>query len=457
MFATLDRRKVRQWTRYDDMQTINHRWIKEIPSHWSKKRISWLFDLLGSGTTPSTSERKFYEGGSIPWVNTGDLNDGFVIATEKCVNETAIREHSALKLYPAGTLLIALYGATIGKLGLLSTASTVNQACFAMGAPKPDVSPRYVLYWLLGNREHIVSMAYGGGQPNISGELVRSLRIMVPPLPEQRAIAAFLDRETARIDALIARKQRLIELLEEKRQATISITINRGLNPKVATKDSGSEFWGQIPKSWSLTKLRYYVPDDRQIMYGIVLPGPHVQGGIPIVKGGNCEPGKLKLELLSCTSKEIESAYEKSRLRAGDIVYSIRGSIGAAQIVPESIAGANITQDAARVSPKPGTNVRWLLYALQSSQFYAKLDAGALGATIRGINIRDLKRAEIPLLHESEQTAIADFLDARMARLDKLVEVVKATIVSLLEYRAAIISAAVTGQIDVREEVRIDG
>jgi type I restriction enzyme S subunit len=187
-------------------------------------------------------------------------------------------------------------------------------------------------------------------------------------------------------------------------------------------------------------------------MYGIVLPGPHVDDGVPIVKGGNCEPGKLKLELLSRTSREIESGYERSRLREGDIVYAIRGSIGSAQIVPASVDGANITQDAARIAPKPGVNVRWLLYAVQSAPFFAKLEAGALGATIKGINIRDLKRADIPELEPREQAQIADYLDEQTQRFDSLIGRIGDGIERLQEYRTALISAAVTGQIDVRED-----
>jgi type I restriction enzyme S subunit len=275
----------------------------------------------------------------------------------------------------------------------------------------------------------------------------------VPPLPEQRAIATFLDRETARIDALMGHKEHLIALLEEKRRAVISHAVTRGLDLATPLRDSGSPYWGRIPAHWRMTKLRHLVPDYRQIMYGIVLPGPHVDDGIPIVKGGNCEPGRLKLELMSRTAREIEAGYERSRLRDGDIVYAIRGSLGAAEIVPEELSGANLTQDAARIAPKPGVHIRWLLYTVRSVPFFAKLEAGALGATIRGINIRDLKRAELPCPEKDEQARIADYLDEQTRYFDSLTARVSDGIARLQEYRIALISAAVTGQIDVRGEV----
>ncbi len=458
MFATLDRSAVRQWTRYDDMQTINHRWIKEIPSHWSKKRISWLFDLLGSGTTPSTSERKFYEGGSIPWVNTGDLNDGFVIATEKCVNETAIREHSALKLYPAGTLLIALYGATIGKLGLLSTASTVNQACFAMGAPKPNVFPRYVLYWLLGNREHIVSMAYGGGQPNISGELVRSLRIMVPPLPEQRAIAAFLDRETARIEALIARKQRLIELLDEKRKAVISQVVTKGLDPRVSTKDSKVEWFGLVPEHWQVTRLGCVCKTINDINHEMP---DGVDRGIPFLSAKDLlNDGSLNFTENVKFISEVDFVRLSRKIlpTRNDIVYSRIGAcLGKARLVETderfliSYSCCIVRVDQAKALPS------FFRYLLDTELVLTEATMRTQGIGVPDLGLKQIARFPVTLPPLEEQASIVKYLDQKLAQLRTLTHRVKDGIDRLQEYRTALISAAVTGQIDVREEVELGG
>jgi type I restriction enzyme S subunit len=143
----------------------------------------------------------------------------------------------------------------------------------------------------------------------------------------------------------------------------------------------------------------------------------------------------------------------RSRLRGGDLVIAIRGSIGEVAIVPDELEGANLTQDAARVSYTRATHGRWLLYALKSAAVFAQLEAGALGATIRGINIRDLKRASIPVPPREEQERIAKFLDWETGRIDALVAKVREAIDRLREFRIALISAAVTGKIDVREEV----
>lgn len=275
----------------------------------------------------------------------------------------------------------------------------------------------------------------------------------IPPVPEQDQIVAYVRKETARIDRLLAKKERLIELLQEERTSLITRAVTKGLDPNVPMKDSGVEWLGEIPAHWEVKRLWHLTPSARRIMYGIVLPGPNVIDGVPIVKGGDVSPDCLRLHRLSRTTREIESGYVRSRLRGGDLVYAIRGSIGEVAIVPDEIEGANLTQDAARIAYTPATHGPWLLHALRSTAVFAQLEAGALGATIRGINIRDLKRAVIVVPPLAEQEAIAAFLDKEATRIDALVAKVRDAIERLKEFRTALISAAVTGKIDVREEV----
>jgi type I restriction enzyme, S subunit len=289
--------------------------------------------------------------------------------------------------------------------------------------------------------------------PGLDREDAYTRDVAVCALEEQWAIAAFLDREIAKIDALVAKKGRLIELLQEQRSALVTDAVTKGLDPAAPVKDSGLDWLGEIPAHWGLKRLWHLTPPDRRIMYGIVLPGPNVEDGVPIVKGGDVSAQRLRLALLNRTTFEIESGYVRSRLRGGDLVYAIRGSIGEVAMVPDELAGANLTQDAARVSYTPATYGPWLLYALRSAVVFAQLEAGALGATIKGINIRDLKRASIPVPPRKEQEAIARFLGRETARIDALVTKIADAIDRLHELRTALISAAVTGKIDVREEV----
>jgi len=197
-------------------------WLGEIPAHWDVWKTTWVFSI-GSGTTPRSEDPAYY-GGDIPWITTSELRESVIFSTEKSVTELAVKEHSSLKVYPANSVAVAMYGATIGRLGILGVPATVNQACCVFFNAR-NADPRYWFYWLQMRRPYLVSLGYGGGQPNLSQELLRSIRVPLPPVDEQRAIAAFLDRETAKIDVLIAKIREAIKHLKELRTALISAAV----------------------------------------------------------------------------------------------------------------------------------------------------------------------------------------------------------------------------------------
>jgi len=202
--------------RYDKYKDSSVEWLGEVPEHWEVWKLSNVVKQIGSGTTPNSGNTKYYEDGEIAWVNTGDLNDGELFDCQKRVTDSAVSDHSSLKIYPSGSTVIAMYGATIGKLAVLRFPATVNQACCVFSAGSRLIS-KFLFYWLLSLREHIVSLATGGGQPNINQEILRSLQVVCSDIDEQSAITAFLDRETSKIDALVAEQETLIVLLKEKR------------------------------------------------------------------------------------------------------------------------------------------------------------------------------------------------------------------------------------------------
>lgn len=199
-------------------------WLGEVPEHWEVWKISHAFRLIGSGTTPKSDNPEYYEGGEVPWVNTGDLNDGDLVDCEKRVTELAVSHHSSLKIYPSETLLIAMYGATTGKLGILKFPATVNQACCAFSNGHA-IEVKFLFYWLRGYRAQVLSLAYGGGQPNVSQEVLRELRVACPTTSEQREIASFLDHQKSKIDGLIREAESAINLLQERRSALISAAV----------------------------------------------------------------------------------------------------------------------------------------------------------------------------------------------------------------------------------------
>ncbi len=197
-------------------------WLEDVPAHWEVKKTTWLFSI-GSGTTPRSEDPAYY-GGETPWITTSELRESVVVASEKNVTKYALRDHSSLKVHPAGSVAVAMYGATIGRLGILGVPATVNQACCVFSRPNA-IETQFWFYWLQMRRPYLISLGYGGGQPNLSQDLLRSVRVPTPPVTEQRIIAAFLDREAVRIDALIAKVGEAIDRLRELRTALISAAV----------------------------------------------------------------------------------------------------------------------------------------------------------------------------------------------------------------------------------------
>lgn len=195
-------------------------WLGDIPQHWEIIKSSYVFDNIGSGTTPTSGEDLYYEGGSVNWLQTGDLNDGVINSTSKKITPFAV-ESKNLKFYNKGSVVIAMYGATIAKLGLLNIQTTVNQACCVL-TPSTNIYSKYAFYCFYSAKNELISLASGGGQPNISQATISDFKLPVPPLAEQQAIADFLDAKTAKIDELIGELTKQIGELTEYKQAVIT-------------------------------------------------------------------------------------------------------------------------------------------------------------------------------------------------------------------------------------------
>jgi type I restriction enzyme, S subunit len=444
---------IRKWKPYPGYKHSGVEWLGMVPEHWNVSTLKLLAPTINRGKSPD-----YVEEGGIPVINQACIyweglrleNVKFDIGKEG--------GNGRGRLFSGDVLINSTGTGTLGRASVFRQRGTYladGHVTIVRLDQTAELSEYLFYLFQTPIYQGFVYAALVSGSTNqieLSRESFRATPTIVPPINEQARIVHFLNRETAKIDALVAKKERLIELLQEKRAALITRAVTKGLNPNVPMKDSGVEWLGEIPAHWEVKRLLHLTPSERPIMYGIVLPGPNVDDGVPIVKGGDVSPERLRLDRLSRTTFEIESGYARSRLRGGDLVYAIRGSIGEVASVPGELEGANLTQDAARVAYTRSIYGPWLLYALKSTAVFSQLEAGALGATIKGINIRDLKRALIPVPDRAEQETIGAFLDHETAKIDSLLAKVREGIERLKEYRTALISAAVTGKIDVRED-----
>ena len=226
----------------------------EVPS-------SWVWTTLGeignwqSGATPSRL-RKDYYGGNIPWLKTGDLNDGYISDIPEYITETALKETS-VKLNPKDSVLIAMYGATIGKVGILSFPATTNQACCA--CTDYLVKKMYLFYFLLANREKFIAMGGGGAQPNISKEKIVSTLIPLPPKQEQSRIVEGIEHWLSLVDCIEKNKDNLQRTIKEAKSKILTLAIHGKLVPQDPTDEPASELLKRInPKAEIISDNGHY-------------------------------------------------------------------------------------------------------------------------------------------------------------------------------------------------------
>ncbi|MCM4172401.1 restriction endonuclease subunit S [Arenibacter sp. TNZ] len=196
-------------------------WLGEIPEHWESRKIGHAFDRIGSGTTPESGNPLYHENGTINWLNTGDLNDGVLFSCGKKITEKAIDDYSSLKKFPSGSLVVAMYGATIGKTAIVKFETTTNQACCVL-CENSTIGVEFLQQWIIVNKNHIINLAIGGGQPNISQYIIKDIRVCCPVIYEQYEIVKYIKKIASNMDGIISKAQQEIDLLKEYKTALIS-------------------------------------------------------------------------------------------------------------------------------------------------------------------------------------------------------------------------------------------
>lgn len=421
-------------------------WLDRIPTHWRSGSLRWLCRRF-SGGTPDKNIPEYWEDGTVPWLNSGAVNQALITEPSTLISASGF-ENSSAKWIPSGALVMALagQGKTKGMVAQLGIPSTCNQSMAAI-VPTSDMQPRFLLWWLQSNYQNIRNMAGGDMRDGLNLDLLGEIPCPIPPLPEQAAIAGFLDHETTKIDALIEEQRSLVDLLKEKRQAVISHAVTKGLDPSVATRNSGVEWLGLIPKHWDSGTLTRVA--DR-VVVGIAEAATHAYAdeGVAILRSTNIRAGKIIGEILYVTPEFAEGRATKL-INAGDLVTVRTGNAGVTAVVPESLDGCQCFTMLITSLSKLGLSA-FYCYALNSlpSQRYFALEGW--GTAQVNISVPILKALPVAIPPLIEQHAIVEYLDSATSRLDELVAEAESAMRLLGERRSALISAAVTGKIDVR-------
>lgn len=430
--------------RYGDYKDSDIPWLGKIPEHWEVTKTKYVCSF-STGWTPPTGDTSSYEGENL-WANISDLGAKTIIDTAKRISDAAALK-SGIELSPEGSLLFS-FKLSIGQVSFAGCDMFTNEAIATFRGSDELALPfayyAFPLFLVQNASENIY------GAKLLNQELIRGATYALPPIEEQTAIATFLDRETAKIDALIAEQEKLITLLAEKRQATISHAVTRGLNPNAPMKDSGVAWLGEMPEHWRLKRLKQVVRPGVSISYGIVQPGEPKEEGVPFIQTSNLSDASFNLDQLQRTTVEIASAYPRSRLTGGEVILGIRASIGAAYIVPEDLAGANLSRGIARIECGDEIVPSFLVQVLRSSATLSYWGLSKQGSTFNEVSIETVRELALAVPPLKEQEKIATFLEEELTKLTLLQTQSKYAIGLFKERRSALISAAVTGQIDVR-------
>lgn len=410
-------------------------WTGTLPNGWRSTRVKRLFRIV-NGATPKSSEPSYWNG-EIPWAtpeDLGALTAQFLRETKRTLSAEGLRSCGA-SLVPEGSLLLSTR-APIGYVRLAAQPTATNQGCRSLIPQKAVADSRYFYFALIAAQA--VLQAYGTGSTftELSSTELGLVRVPVPPTELQHVIADYLDHFTALIDDLILKKERLIELLEEKRTALVTRAVTKGLDPDVPMKDSGVEWLGEIPEHWEVGRVGALA--DVRSGYPFSSKDFSLTEGLPLVR------------IRDLGNEETEARFDgapvqSARIDSGDLIVGMDGEFnvakwtGGAALLNQRLSSVR----AVRVSQEFLGYV--LVYPIKM------IERTKFSTTVKHLSIQEIRQSKIPVPPKNEQEEIATYLQDRCQGLVSLSELIDKAIGLLREYRSALITAAVTGKIDVRD------
>lgn len=430
--------------RYEKYKDSGIAWLGEVPEHWEVKHSNQIFKIH-NGATPKTSEADYW-GDEIAWFTPKDLGDNDrkeISQSLKMITELGY-QNCGVSLAPAKSIVLSKR-APIGHLAITTIPAVVNQGCLLL-EPFEQYDVNYFYYWLYGYKSVLNSFGQGSTFMELPREKFAMLKISVPPLDEQTAIAHYLDTKLGEIDALIDKQQTLLEKLAERRTATITAAVTRGLNPNAPMKNSGVEWLGDVPAHWEMKAIKRVVKE-------------HAGNGFPIeLQGNNGDVPFLKVSDLNKGGKLLED-FANSVTR--NIIYEMKWNIVPKFSLVTAKIGEALKKNHRKIISQDsiidnnciafeclGINLDYHYYLSLIIDF----DWFENGGTVPSLSVQKYKNQKICIPSLEEQAAIADYLDQETTKIDRLCDTVNQTIGRLKEYRTALITQAVTGKIKVTDE-----
>lgn len=446
-----------RYSQYSDYRPATIPYLDSVPSHWSALRLKNTVDGCVNGVWGGEPEN---DGGDTVVLRVADFDRNKLTVDFSGLTYRRIEpKDKTRRLLTRGDLLLEKSGGgektLVGQVVLFdSDIEAVTSNFVAKMTPVSSFSSRYLNYvfsWFYDRRINYCSIKQNTGIQNLDSGQYLNEKFVFPELSEQVAIANFLDRETAKIDTLINKQEQLITLLEEKRQAVISHAVTKGLNPDVRMKHSGVEWLGEVPEHWDVGLVKRYA----QVVDCKHLTAEFVDDGIPLASIGEVKGWTVNLSNAKKTTEEFyTSLIEGGRKPVpGDIIYSRNASVGEAALVTSDHPMFAMGQDVCLLRPSNDADSEFILFQLSSAPIASQLDAQMVGATFKRINVDAVRNFTVVIPPDNEQSQIKDYLQATMSRFEGIEMRTQEALTLLRERRSALISAAVTGKIDVRNAV----
>jgi type I restriction enzyme, S subunit len=406
-----------------------------VPTHWNRGNIR-RFAQMKSGHTPSRAVPDYWTNTDIPWFTLADvwqLRDGkrtYLGATAATINELGLA-NSAAELLPTGTVVLSRT-ASVGFSGIMPRPMATSQD-FWNWVCGPELLPEYLNYQFKSMTDELKSLNMGSTHQTIYQKDAATLQVIVPPIEEQRAIAEFLDRETVRIDTLIEEQQRLIELLHQRRTDLISHAV--------------------LDSTVERVQLRRLVD---------VIDCAHVTAEMvdddvrfPVASIRECQTATVELSACTYTTPQFFELLRASDRapQPGDLLFIRNVSVGLVSIVPSNLPEFAVGQETVLLRRKRDVHPSFLRYALVGAEARYAIERAMIGSTFRRINVSAIRSLPVPAPPLPIQIQVAAYLDEQTTRIDLLIGEARRFIELARERRAALITASVTGQIDVREMV----
>lgn len=437
--------------KYEEYKNSGLHWMKGIPAHWEFKPIHALA-TLNDETLPEGTDLDY----EIAYVDIGSVSLSAGIERSEAMLFGGAPSR-ARRVVRDGDVLVSTVRTYLKAIApvVAPVANLVASTGFAVVRPKRGQCSGFLKYSLQSEAfvHQVIARSTGVSYPAINVSDLARIIVSAPPLPEQEAIAAFLDHETAKIDALIAEQQALLALLAEKRQATISHIVTRGLNPHARMQDTGVHWLGIVPAHWRVQSIKSLaIGPGTVFMDGDWIESRNLsEDGIRYITTGNVGVGTYKEQGSGFISDETFTQLKCTEVLPGDVLISrLNLPIGRSCVVPNLGVRIVTSVDNVILRPGPEASREFLVYRFSASDYLHEASNLASGATMQRISRSELGAMRIALPPLCEQEAMVRVLDSEIAQLDLLLAAAQRAIELLRERRSVLISGAVTGEIDVR-------